>query len=103
MKLFLPIVSTTLTRKGYEKIAKYLPEHQRDDPTKWLNDCAEVTFKNPKVQHMTMKGETYQIPPPFNVKILSWSYVNWTPRSNDVIVATFPKTGKNKCKHSDVI
>lgn len=35
----------------------------------------------------------YKIAPPFNAAVVQWTKDNWKPRSGDVIVASFPKTG----------
>jgi len=93
LKFFLAPMISKSTRKLYNEIAESLPEAERDDPSKWIDEFMNGAFRDPKIQYMTRDGISYAIPPPFNPKVLNWSWDNWTPKANDVIVATFPKTG----------
>ena len=94
MKFILPLIIQREMKKMHAKLMAYLPEERRTDPSKWLQDHIKPMFKDPKVQYMTVNGESYAVNPPFDPKVLSWALANWKPRSDDVIVATFPKTGK---------
>jgi len=87
-----PMISRT-AKKNYNEIIKSLPEEQRDDPSKWLSNTVKPSVTDAKIQYTTRDGVTYVIPPPFNPKVLNWAYDNWNTRPNDVVVATFPKTG----------
>lgn len=94
LKFFMGPIMSRMTKKKYNEIAQLLPEEQRDDPSEWIDELITYSFYDPKVQYMTRDGVSYAIPPPFNPKVLNWALTtNWTPRPNDVIVATFPKTG----------
>ena len=75
--------------KMQEDVLKFIPENERPDVTDLVKFGGQQ-FLNPKVTEC--KG--YRIPSPFSAETAKWQYDNWNPSDQDVLVASFPKTGK---------
>ncbi|XP_002123224.2 amine sulfotransferase-like [Ciona intestinalis] len=83
---------------GFRKMAAYISEDERPDIEPLL-DFIKEEFAHPQF-HV---WEDYQLSPGGNPALVDYAYNEWKPWKNDVIVASFPKTGttwlRDICRH----
>ena len=83
-------------------IVNLLSEEERPDVQKLLQEWdEEIQLALPGNQEF----RECRIHPPFKKKSCEWQFDNWMPKNGDVLIATFPKTGKfqsNVCKQCEV-
>ena len=74
-----------------ESFHEILPE----DKKQVLDKMLEEMFASLEVDTIVQDPDypEYKISPPFNAAVVKWTRENWAPRSDDVIIASFPKTG----------
>lgn len=68
-----------------------LPEEDRPDYDEYVEYSTKILEDS-----LTVKQEYkgHIIPPIFTAESVKWQYDNWNPTANDVLVSTYPKTGK---------
>ena len=76
-----------------EKIAEKIPEFCRAE----YDEIANFNFSNAfklvgKAEIKQIKG--YKLQPTFPSEGIEYAYAHWAPLKNDVLVASFPRTGK---------
>lgn len=75
--------------KLFNDVANYIPADDRPDVTPLIEDLVKA-LQAPSVSDW--KGHKFA--PPFKAETVEWQYNNWQPSEKDVLVASFPKTGK---------
>ncbi|CAK8681451.1 sulfotransferase 1C2-like [Clavelina lepadiformis] len=74
--------------KVHHALTNYIPAEVRPDVTK-LIEGTRKDFASPRFSEW--KG--HQFSTPSNADKVEWQYSNWDPTENDVLVATYAKTG----------
>ena len=70
---------------------QFLPEQDRPDFEEFVEKTASNVIKS-----VTEKQEfkNCRFPPMFLAENADWQYENWKPNKGDVLISTYPKTGK---------
>ena len=79
--------------KFLEKIVENVREYVKDDSL--VEKMVEDMFLSFQVKTIVTDPDfpDYRITPPFNPQVVAWTRKNWKPQPEDVLVASFPKTG----------
>ena len=67
----------------------YIPSSNRPDVSSVIEYAAKRILQDRILEKEGRKALVY-----CNVPTLNWMTHNWTPRVNDIILASFPKTGQ---------
>ncbi|CAK8681052.1 unnamed protein product [Clavelina lepadiformis] len=74
--------------ESFQRVVEFLPKDERPDIATLLEE-RKSRYDNPRVT----KLGGYRIPTPCNVDVIKWQHDNWNPSKDDVLIASFPKTG----------